>query len=629
MPEVSQSNQYETREFQTEVKQLLHIVVNSLYTEREIFLRELISNAADALEKFRYESLTNREVAGGHDLALEIAIDLDENEHTLTISDSGIGMSREELVENLGTIAHSGSKSFFQQLGEAEKKDLNLIGQFGVGFYAAFMVAAAIRVFSRSYRPGSEAWEWRSDGIGSYALGPAEDMPRGTRVVLELKDDALEFLKPETIKRMIRQYSSFVPFPIKVNDEQVNTVQAIWTRNKNEVKEEEYTDFYKFVANAFDEPLYRYHFTADAPLAINALLYVPKQNFERYGFGRVKPGVNLYSQKVLLQQQAGELLPEWLRFVKGVVDSDDIPLNISRETMQDSALLARLRKSLTGRFLKFLNEQAKAEPDKYGEFWKTFGMFLKEGAASDFNYRLELARLLRYESTKSGPGELISLSDYAARMKEGQEAIYFLNGSSREMIEAGPYLEAFRFHDLEVIYTYEPVDDFVLSGLAEFEGKKLVSADQADLELPALENGAAGETLDSVTVNALTAWLKETLGDRVSEVRESKRLVDSPAIVLNLDGMMTSSMQRVMQSMNREMGTIPGKALEINPRHDLIKRLAALREKEPGFAGLVAEQILDNALMTAGLVVEPRVMVERINRILERALTDSEQGEPC
>ena len=256
-------------------------------------------------------------------------------------------------------------------------------------------------------------------------------------------------------------------------------------------------------------------------------------------------------------------------------------------------------------------------------------MFLKEGAASDFNYRLELARLLRYESTKSGPGELISLSDYAARMKEGQEAIYFLNGSSREMIEAGPYLEAFRSHDLEVIYTYEPVDDFVLSGLAEFEGKKLVSADQADLELPALENGAAGETLDSVTVNALTAWLKETLGDRVSEVRESKRLVDSPAIVLNLDGMMTSSMQRVMQSMNREMGTIPGKALEINPRHDLIKRLAALREKEPGFAGLVAEQILDNALMTAGLVVEPRVMVERINRILERALTDSEQGEPC
>jgi TNF receptor-associated protein 1 len=626
MPEVSTREHYETREFQAEVKQFLNIVVNSLYTDREIFLRELISNAADALEKFRYESLTNREVTGGHDLPLEIIIDLDEKEHTLTIGDSGIGMTRDELVENLGTIAHSGSKKFFQQLNEAEKKDLNLIGQFGVGFYAAFMVAAEIHVFSRSYRPASEAWEWHSDGIGSYELGPAEDMPRGTRVVLKLKDDASEYLKPETIQRMIRQYSSFVPFPIKLNGEQVNTVQAIWTRNKNEIKEEEYTDFYKFVANAFDEPLYRFHFTADAPLAINALLYVPQQNIERHGFGRMKPGVNLYSQKVLIQQQAEELLPEWLRFVKGVVDSDDIPLNISRETMQDSTLMARLRKTITGRFLKFLNEQAKADPAKYGELWKTFGVFLKEGAVSDYSHRQELAKLLRYESTKSGPGEFISLNDYAGRMKEGQEAIYFLNGPSKEMIEAGPCLEAFRSLDLEVIYSYEPVDYFILSGLIEFEGKKLVSADQADLEHPALENREGEEPLDSETVKTLAAWIKETLGDRVSEVRESKRLVDSPAIVLNLDAMMTSSMQRVMQAMNRDMGMLGGKALEINPRNDLIKRLAALREKEPGFAGLVVEQILDNALITAGQVVEPRAMVERINRILERAVTDTDKA---
>ncbi|TEB13006.1 molecular chaperone HtpG [Pelotomaculum propionicicum] len=620
MTDANLKENFETREFQAEVKQLLDIVVNSLYTEREIFLRELISNSVDALEKFRYQSVISSDLADKDALPLEISIEVDENNKTVTVADTGIGMTRDELVENLGTIAHSGSKEFIRQLKESEQKDLNLIGQFGVGFYSAFMVAKKIRVLTRSYRPGEPGYEWVSSGIGSYDLGPAADLRRGTRIILELKEDAADFTKPDRIKELIRQYSGFVPFPIKVNGEQVNTVQAIWARNKSEVTAEEYNEFYKFIANAFDEPLYQLHFSADAPLAINSLLFVPKHNYERYGFGRMEPGVNLYSRKVLIQQQSDNILPEWLRFVKGVVDSEDIPLNISRETTQDSALMNKLQKVITGRFLKFLNKQSQEDPAKYAEFWNTFGMFLKEGATTDFAYRDELAKLLRFESSGAEPGQLVALADYAGRMKEGQKDIYFINGPSREVIEAGPYLEVFRSCGYEVIYTYEPIDDFVLSNLREYEGKKLVSADSANLELPGLADQPGEEALDSAKTEALTAWLKEILGDKVSEVRSSARLVESPAIMLNLDGVLTSSMQRVMQAAHKDFGALGRKALEINPRHKLVKRLSTLREEDPEFARVVAEQIFDNALIAAGLVVNPRAMVDRIYRILEKAL---------
>lgn len=620
MTDASPDKSFETREFQTEVKQLLDIVVNSLYTEREIFLRELISNSVDALEKFRYESVVSNDSAEEDTLPLEISIELDESNHTVTVADTGIGMTRDELVENLGTIAHSGSKKFIQQLKDSDQKDLNLIGQFGVGFYSAFMVAKKIRVLTRSYRPGEPGCQWVSSGIGSYDLGPADGLRRGTQIVLELKEDAGDFTKTDRIKELIRRYSSFVPFPIKVNGEQVNTVQAIWTRQKSEVTDEEYNEFYKFIANAFDEPHYRLHFSADAPLAISSLLFVPKNNYERFGFGRMEPGVNLYSRKVLIRQHSENILPEWLRFVKGVVDSEDIPLNISRETTQDSALMNKLQKVITGRFLKFLHKQSQEDPAGYAEFWNTFGMFLKEGATTDFTYRDELAKLLRFESSRSEAGHLVALADYADRMKEGQKDIYFINGPSREAIEAGPYLEVFRHCDYEVLYTYEPIDDFVLSNLREYEGKKLVSADSANLELPGLAEGPDEERLDSEKTAALTAWLKEVLGDKVSEVKSSARLVESPAIILNLDGMLTSSMQRVMQAAHKDFGALGRKALEINTRHKLVKRLSSLREEDPGFARIVAEQIFDNALIAAGLVVNPRAMVERIYQILEKSL---------
>ncbi len=621
------TKQQQTLEFQAEVKQLLDIVINSLYTDREIFLRELVSNAADALEKLRYRTITDKEVANV-DLPLEVTIEVNEQDKALTISDTGTGMTRDELVENLGTIARSGSRAFLQQLAEAEQKDLNLIGQFGVGFYSAFMVAKRVRVLTRSFLPGENGCEWISDGVGSYTIEQAPGLSRGTKIILELKDDAAEFASSDTIKRIIKRYSNFVSFPIILGGEKINTVQAIWVRNKNEIKDEEYTEFYKFIANAYDEPYYRLHFSADAPLAINALLFVPQENLERYGFGKTEPGVSLYCRKVMLQQNAEGILPEWLRFVKGVVDSEDIPINISRETMQDSALVVRLRKVLTGRFLKFLSEQAKADPDKYSEFYKKFGIFLKEGAASDFVYSQDIAPLLRFESSKSEPGKYISLDDYLARMPEKQKHIYYINGPTREIIEAGPYLEALKVRDMEVIYTHEPVDDFVLTNLVQYKEKKLISADQTELDLPEIDqdkdSGADAAKLEGMELKNLLAFMKQALGDRVNEVRESKRLVDSPAVLINMEGGMTSSMQRVMQSLHKELGGagLGQKALEINPGHKLIKELETLRQKDTDFATLAVEQIYDNTLIASGLLTDPRDMVNRMYRILERALAE-------
>ncbi|MDA8441813.1 MAG: molecular chaperone HtpG [Peptococcaceae bacterium] len=605
----------ETKEFQTEIRQLLDLVINSLYTDREIFLRELISNANDAMEKMRHLQFTGENLA---DVPLEINITTDDEAHTLTITDNGIGMTREELVQNLGTIAHSGSKEFLKHLSatRGDQDDLKLIGQFGVGFYAAFMVADKVTLTSRSYQPGAAAHVWISDGKGSYTIEDGEGA-QGTKIVLHLKEDAYDYGQPDTIRRIIRQYSSFVPYPINLNGEKVNTIQALWTKNKSEISEEEYTEFYKFIANAYDEPLFRLHFSSDAPLNINALLYVPKENMERFGFGRMEIGVNLYCKKVLIQEQAKEILPDWLRFVRGVVDSEEFPLNISRETMQDSALVAKLNKVVTSRFLRFLNEQAKNEPDKYKEFWQNFNMFLKEGAANDFTHRQELTKLLRFESSKTTADELISLADYVARMPEGQTGIYYANGPTREAIEAGPYLEAFRDKDYEVLYTHEAIDDYVLSQLGEFEGKRLISADQTDLNLGEGEEAdAAG--LDAAEVKEFSAWLKEVLGSKVTEVRASKRLVDSPAILLSPYG--TYSMQRMMQLMNRDLNqTAPG-ILEINAKHQLIKRLSELHQQGEDFAQVAAEQLYENAQIAAGIMVDPRNMVGRLNEILARAL---------
>jgi molecular chaperone HtpG len=612
----------ERHAFQAEIRQLLDIVIHSLYTEREIFVRELISNAADALEKFRHEALIHPDLPE-RDRELEVRIALDDQAKSFSISDSGIGMTREEIVTNLGTIAHSGTKAFLSRLSESGGRDVNLIGQFGVGFYSAFMVAKKVTVETRSYhsdpeKGDSQGWVWESDGSGEYTLAPREGLSHGTTITIELKDDAAEFANESRIKGIIRHFSSFVAFPVFLKGERVNTVQALWTRPKAEIKEEEYTEFYRFVANASDDPLLRLHFSADAPLAINALLFVPPDNFERLGFGRVKPGVDLYCRKVLILRHPEELLPEWMRFLRGVIDSEDLPLNISREMLQDNRLVRKLSNVISGRFIKFLEEQSKNDPDKFAQFYKTYGSFLKEGVTQDFVHGKDLARLLRFESSTTEKGATTTLTDYVARMKDDQKEIYYINGPSREAIEAGPYIEAFRARGIEVLYTHEPIDDFVLSTLGEFEEKHFVSADSGDLHLPGEEPEQAGEALAESDGWALCGWLKTALGDRVREVKISHRLVDSPAVATT-EGPMSSAMQRVMMAVNRG-GEAPGMMrLEINPRHGLVRRLHALRSSDEAFAKELAEQLLDNALLAAGLLMDPRGMVARMNRLLERA----------
>ncbi len=613
--------QTQTHEFQSETRKLLDIVINSLYTEKDVFVRELISNAADALEKFRHTSLTATDPLDG-DLPLEITVTVDEEASTLTIADTGIGMNREELEQNLGTIAHSGSGSYIAELMEAARKDVSLIGQFGVGFYSAFMAAGRVRVQSRSW-DGSEGNEWASEGSGTYTITPLDGLRRGTTVIVELKEEAKDYARKWKIQSVIRQYSSFVPFPVKIDGEVINTVQALWTKSHSEISEEEYNEFYKFIGNAGSDPLFRVHFSADAPLAINSLLFVPRENFESFGFGKMDPGVNLYCQRVLIDQHSKTILPEWLRFLKGVVDSEDLPLNISRQSLQDNALVARLRTVITRRFLKFLDEQATKEPEKYDTFWETFGIFIKEGATADFEFQKELGRLLRFESSKSESGKMVSLADYVSRMQPDQQEIYFISGSSRAAIEAGPYVELFKKRAIEIIYTLEPIDDFVLNHLGEFDGKKFVSADSADLSLDKDEEKEEAAK-ESGGLDGLLTWMGELLADSISEVTLSKRLVDAPAMVVNPDSHMTSSMERIMAAGRREHG-LPGmeaskKKMEINADNPLIRRLAELQTSDEPFARQIAWQIHDNAMIQAGLLVDPLPMVERSYSLLNRVV---------
>ena len=609
----------EKHHFQAEIQQLLDIVIHSLYTDKEIFVRELISNGADACEKLRFTQTSGNPV---HQPEIPAAISLttDDKAGTITFTDTGVGMTHAELVQNLGTIAHSGTKAFLKQMAEDKKPDVNLIGQFGVGFYSAFMAAKKVTVLSRSAAPEESGWQWTSEGTGGYEIVPAADLPRGTKITLELKDDAKDFAQASTIERIIKRYSSFVPFPIELNGTRLNTVQAIWARNKSEIKEEEYTEFYQFVGHDHESPLYRLHFSADAPLAIQSLLFVPSHNLETMGMGHIESEVNLYCHKVLIQAKAKGLFPEWLRFLKGVVDSEDFPLNISRETMQDSSLLQKLNKVLTGRFLKFLDEQAGKDAATYEKFYGEFNKFLKEGVVTDFTHKDALGKLLRYESSTLEKGKLTSLADYVQRMPSDQKEIYCLLSPNRAAAESSPYFEVFRERKYEVLFLYDPWDEFVMDHLREFEGKPLRPAEKADLNLndTSKKEGALSEE----AAKSLAQWLKETLGDKVGEVRSSLRLVESPAVVVEADKFMTSSMRRIMKAMKKDGDDLPSaqQDLEINPSHPIISRLDAMRQKDAALAATVAEQLLDNARVAAGLLDDPRTMLNRLNQLLEKVL---------
>jgi len=615
----------EQHEFQAETKQVLDIVVNSLYKDKEIFVRELISNASDALEKLRRTQLTEKEIVDDN-LELEINLTTDDSAKQLVIQDFGIGMTEEELVKNLGTIAHSGSKEFMEALKSDGEKNDALIGKFGVGFYSVFMVAESVQVFTRTWQKEGKGYCWESDGGGSYQIEEVDGQRRGTKIVIKLKEDFSDFAKEDRIKDIVKKYSAFVQFPVSVNGEKVNTVDAIWLRSKNEITDEDYEEFYKFQSNDFEAPSMRMHFSADAPLEINALLFVPKRNMEKMGMFRNENKVALHCRKVLIDAEPKGLFPEWLRFLKGVVDSSDLPLNVSRETMQDSELLRKLNQVLTKRFLRFLNEQSKKQSEVYLEFWKEFGMLIKEGAATDFTYREDLAKLLRFESTALEKGELTGLDEYLERMASEQKEILFLFGKSRESIEAGPYLEAMKARGLEVLILTEPVDEYVMQTVREYKEKKIISADSDELKLEKIADEESEEYLSKKDIKSLCKWLKDSLKEKVSEVETGERLIDSPVCVVGSDAMGGASARRVMKMMQGPDGVLPDPTvkLQINPKNSIIRGLNDLKKTDEDTAHLVANQLLDNALAAANLLDDPREMIQRSYQALEKLTTVSD-----
>jgi molecular chaperone HtpG len=617
---MSEKTKEHTHSFQAEVRQLLDIVIHSIYTDKEIFVRELVSNASDALEKMRLKQLTENDVFES-DRELGIEITTDEEAKTLTISDSGIGMTQDELVENLGTIAHSGTKAFLEKIKEKGDSNADVIGQFGIGFYSAFMAADKVDVISRSWEKDSEGHVWSSDGASGYDIESAPDAQRGCSIVIHLKEDMEEFAKEDRIKQILEKYSNFVSFPISLNGEHINKVEALWMKNKKEISDEQYSEFYKFTAHAFDEPRYTMHFSADAPLSINALLFTPTENTEIFGMGQMEPGVALYCRKVLIDAKPDKLLPEWLRFLRGVIDSEDLPLSISRETMQDSALVQKLNGLITKRYLKFLAKEAKNDPEKYADFYQKFSKFLKEGIATSFEHQEQLAGLLRFESSMTEAGKQTSFAEYLDRAKDDQENIYYLTGISREAIESGPYLEAFKARGLEVCFFTEGIDQYVMDALPEFKGKKLVCADREEIELDEVDT--KGRALAKKKTEELIEFLTDELSERIAKVESSGRLVDSPVAALTPKDAPNAQMRAMMKAMGQDL-PMTKTILDINPRHKVIHGLYKLYENDKETAQLVAQQLADNALLAAGLMESPHEMTSRMNQLIEKLVSSKE-----
>jgi molecular chaperone HtpG len=606
--------------FKAEIRQLLNILVHSLYTEREIFLRELISNASDALNRIRFEMLTNRDVLEP-DAELAIHIQADPEAGILTISDTGIGMTGEELAENLGTIAHSGVSAFIEASKDEETRLSEVIGQFGVGFYSIFMVADWVRVTSRSFRPQAEAAEWYATGEETYTLGPTEKSNRGTTIQLKLKEDAAEFSQEHRLREIIRKHSDYVAFPIYLNQsaEQVNRQTALWRAAAREVAKEQYNDFYKQFTLESEEPLLHLHVVTDAPVQVYSILYVPPQS-ERGIFSlRKEDGLKLYSRKVLIREYTKDLLPEYFRFIQGVVDSEDLPLNVSREAIQSNAVMARLKKILTGQLISALKDMAKKEPETYVRFWREFGRYIKEGIATDHAEREKLFPLLRFSTTRA-PDQWTSLDEYVGGMKTDQKALYYLLGDDVRSIQRSPHLDYFKKVGYDVIMFNEPIDSFMVLGLTTYEGFKFQNAASANLELPEQdpEEQEDGPAVSGEDFEALAQRFKDQLGERVSEVKASSRLSDSVARLIDSEGYLNQEMQRVYRMMDREFDA-PAKILELNPRHPILLRLKDLHTDEELGKDII-EQIYESALLIEGLHPDPAGMIPRIQQLMQAAL---------
>jgi molecular chaperone HtpG len=613
--------------FKAEVKQLLDILVHSLYTSRDIFLRELISNSSDALDKLRFESNKGTELVD-NDLPLEIKITFNDKKNILTIADTGVGMTKEEIISNIGTIAKSGSAEFLKQLTESKQDANNIIGKFGVGFYSVFMVAKEVVIKTKSFKTDEPAIMWKSDGLGDYEIAELdENIKRGTTIEVHLKDDAKEFAEKYKLESIIKKYSNFIQFPIFLDKEKVNTVSAIWREPKSSVTKEKYAEFYNFLSFDSEEPLEIIHTSVDAPIQFSALLFIPPKSNEWFKYNREDYGLDLYVRRVLIQHKNKDLLPEYLSFIVGVVDSEDLPLNISRETLQENIIFSKISSSVTSQVLSHLQKIAKNNPGQYAKFWKEHGQIFKLGYM-DFTNADKYKSLLRFNSSVSkNADELVSLDEYVERMKKDQKEIYYALGQSRDALALDPHLEIFKSKGIEVLYLYDPVDEFVISALGKYKDFDLKSVENADPQkldkLESVEEKKETEKLssdDQLHFDSLLAKMKEILGDKVEDVKESSRLTDSPSCIVAKEEGMSASMLKMMKLANQNIGE-QKKIFEINKDHKLIRNLLSVFKKSSNddYIKNVTEQLYESALLLEGSLDDPHKLVNRLNKMLEES----------
>jgi len=588
----------ETLSFQTEVAKLLRLMVNSVYSDKEIFLRELISNASDACDKARYLSITEPEILGD-DPDFKVQINVDKEARTLSLSDNGIGMDRDGLISDLGTIARSGTSAFMDNLSGDQAEDMQMIGQFGVGFYSVFMIADKVEVTSR--RAGDDAaWVWTSDGLGEFTINEGAREGRGTKIVIHLKEGEDEWLEEQRLQTVVKKYSDHIALPILLTiddgeETAANEASAIWSRPKSEITDEQYTEFYHHVGHAMDDPWLNIHYKAEGKIEYTGLLFVPtRRPFDLFDPAR-RHAVKLYVRRVFITDEAEGLIPSYLRFLRGIVDSEDLPLNISREMLQNSPLIRHMNQAVTRRVLTELGKKAEKEPEKYAEFWENFGSVLKEGLYEDHERQADLLELVRFRSTAGE--DLVSLKDYVARMKEGQEAIYYITGDDQQTLGTSPHLEGFRARGVEVLLLSDPVDDFWLSAVFEYEGHALTSATRGAADLSNLGQEPPKDETDEVEpagdseLATLIALIKQTLGETVKDVRTTDRLTDSAVCLVADDGDMDMRLERMLKAHN-QLNTDSVRILEINPKHGLIKNMAGAAAK-----GGAADDLADLAFL--------------------------------
>ncbi len=605
--------------FKAETKQLLNILIHSLYKEREVFLRELLSNASDALNRLRFEMVTNQNVV---DPKADLRIDLkaDKDARMLTIQDTGIGMTKDEIIENLGTIAQSGARKFLEATKERKVDLSQVIGQFGVGFYSVFMVAEWVRVTSRSYNPEAEAVSWYATGEDNYQVSRADMSERGTKVEIKLKEDATEFAEEFRLKNIIHKHSDYIGFPIYLGEskEAVNKRTSLWRTPKQDVTEEQYKEFYRQTTLEFEEPLLHIHIVTDAPVQLYALLYVPGKAERGILALRKEDGLKLYSRNILIDEYNKDLLPEYLRFVQGVVDSEDLPLNVSRETVQSSTLMTRLKKVLTNQVIRDLESLAKNNAEKYQTFWQEFGGYIKQGLAIDMTEGEKLHSLLRFK-TNLHPETWSSLEDYVGRVQDGQKVIYYIVGDDPKSVLRSPHLDYFHAQGTEVLLLTEPMDSFMLMGLHKYKDFELKNVAQADVDATEKQKEQAeAEKIPDADFNTLVERFKQVLGERVTDVRASNRLSQSVARLVDPEGAPNPELQRVYKYLGKEY-QIPKKILELNPSHTILKNLLKL-ESGSDLQTAIIEQIFDSALLVEGLHPDPSSMVSRVQQIIEAAL---------